>query len=76
MADYVRVNLSIDSEVLSRIDKYVHENGLTRSAFMTFASDQFIKAKSIEPELKNTLENLASSFESLSRKVDEINAKN
>lgn len=72
----VRVQCSIDDKLLERIDKFASDSGFTRSGMIAFACDQFMKAKEIEPALKITLDNLASSYEALVKKVDQINAKN
>lgn len=72
----IRVQCSIDDKLLKEVDLYAKQNGFTRSALIAFSLDQYMKAKRIEPALKVTLENLASSYEALVKKVDEISAKN
>lgn len=39
-----RINVSMKESVLSRIDEYIHENHLKRSAFLERASLQFLRS--------------------------------
>lgn len=73
---YKAISITVDENLLKKIDEYALANNMTRSYLMSYASDQFIKAKTIEPELKLVLENFASSLESLTKNVEAINAKN
>lgn len=64
-----RVTISINQETLAKIDAYCAENKLGRSQFFTNACTEYITAKSIEPELKKALEELAQKVDELAQKA-------
>lgn len=50
-----RINITLDEDLLSRIDDYADSNSLTRSGFIALACSQYLDAMSKAPALKETL---------------------
>ena len=63
-----RVNITLDVDTLDKIKSYCRENNLAQSQFIKTACLEYIKAKSIEPELKLVLETLAQKVDELAKK--------
>ena len=64
-----RITITLDCETLDRIRAYCRENNLAQSQFCKTACIEYIKAKSIEPELKLALETLAQKVDELAKKA-------
>lgn len=46
-----RVSVSMEEEVLDKIDKFASEKGMTRSALFQIASEQYIRAVDLTPSM-------------------------
>ncbi len=53
-----RINVSLDDNVLTRIDKFSKKAGLNRSALITIATTQYIEAQEQLPDVQSQLEEL------------------
>lgn len=53
-----RINVSLDDNVLTRIDKFSKKAGLNRSALITVATTQYIEAQEQLPDVQSQLEEL------------------
>lgn len=53
-----RVNITMNDELLSKIDDFSSENGLSRSAFLSLAALQYMKVLDVSPSLQVTLGNM------------------
>lgn len=55
----VKVNVTFDEQLLTRIDAYADENGMTRSGFLGVAAKQYIDAVEMMPTAKKLMMSLA-----------------
>ena len=53
-----RVNITMNDELLAKIDEFSEENGLSRSAFLSLAALQYMKVLDVSPSLQVTLGNM------------------
>lgn len=53
-----RINISLDDNVLTRIDKFSKKAGLNRSALITVATTQYIESQEQLPDVQSQLEEL------------------
>lgn len=60
-----RVNISLEENVLSRLDDFSKKSGLNRSALITVAVNQYIDAQEKIPTLQNELDKLKLAFDEL-----------
>lgn len=49
----MKVNVTLNDDLLRKIDKYVEENYMTRSGFVAFACNQFLAQAELLAVLKN-----------------------
>ena len=54
-----KINITMRRETLAKVDDYCRSMGLTRSAFLAMAAEQYLTAVSAMPSVNNLLENLA-----------------
>lgn len=55
----IRVNVSLSSDVLSRIDSYCKDNGMPRSAFLQLSAVQYLDAVEAMPSVNKMLAAMA-----------------
>ena len=60
-----RINISVEDNLLSRLDSYAKKCGYTRSGLIATAVNEYIFAKEKEPEISKALEELKN-------KIDDI----
>lgn len=60
-----RVNISLEENVLSRLDDFSKKSGLNRSALITVAVNSYIDAQEKIPTLQNELDKLKIAFDEL-----------
>lgn len=60
-----RINISVEDNLLTRLDAYAKKFGYTRSAFIAVAVNDYLFAKEKEPELKAMMEEFNAKLESL-----------
>lgn len=78
-----RIQISIDDEVLQKVDAYVKSCGLSRSAFLALAATDYIKAKETAPIITGSFASMANivnarmrgeiSAEDAKQQLDDIN---
>ena len=69
-------NVSFDEDNLKIIDDYRKSSSkLSRSKFLETVALEYIKAKTIEPELKKVLDDLSKSFQHLAERTESIKLK-
>lgn len=60
-----RVNISLEENVLSRLDDFSKKSGLNRSALITVAVNSYMDAQEKIPTLQNELDKLKLAFDEL-----------
>lgn len=55
----VKLNITLQEELLNSIDEYVTKNGMTRSGFLAMAAKQYLTAASMSPALQGMMKNLS-----------------
>ena len=60
-----RVNISLEENVLSRLDDFSKRSGLNRSSLITVAVNSYIDAQEKIPTLQNELDKLKLAFDEL-----------
>lgn len=74
----MRVNMTINDELLARVDSYAKANYMTRSSVVGFACNQFLIANEMQSllvEMKRAMQKIAESGsvdEEQQRKIDEF----
>lgn len=53
-----RINVSLDENVVERVDNFCKKKGVNRSALITIALDSYISAQEKLPELQSQLDEL------------------
>lgn len=59
---YMRVNMTLNDELLERIDNYAKSNYMTRSSVVSFACNQFLMANELQSlmvDMKRALQTIA-----------------
>lgn len=54
-----KVQISLENEILEKIDLYVKANGLNRSSFLAMAAMDYIKAKELAPVISGSFASMA-----------------
>lgn len=65
-----RVNVTIDEKTLARIDLFADMNGMTRSAVLSIAANQYIGAMEQLPTLQSQLAELQTLIRDIQPKAD------
>lgn len=63
----IRVQLSIDEQLLPRMDTFAKSMGLSRSAFVATAVSDYMSARDKAPKYGDLFASMASTFEALMR---------
>lgn len=63
-----RVQISLDDDVLSRMDTFTREKGLNRSSLITLATMSYIEAQEAMPDLQKQIDELKRAMETLTIK--------
>lgn len=67
------ITLSITENLLAKVDEYAKTNGFTRSGLFVTAVNDYMRAKAIEPAVKEQLlklEEIANTFKEISEKAN------
>lgn len=62
----MKVNITLNDDLLARVDQYADENGLTRSGLITVALGDYLSAKELTSAIKSisfTMQEIASKGE-------------
>lgn len=55
----VKINITVQDELLSRIDAYADDNGMTRSGLLQMAARQYLDAVEMSPAVRSMMRNLS-----------------
>jgi len=62
MANTVKVTISIDPDLLEKIDSFADENGMTRSGMIGLAAKQYLQACEAMPSMTQIIGKMANMF--------------
>lgn len=65
----VKVNITLQEDLLTRLDQYADENGMTRSGLIQMAARQYMDAIDNAPILKRIMTGLADLTEKVNEKT-------
>ena len=66
-----KINISVDDDTLLRADDFAKKNGVSRSALIAIALNDYIYAKEKEPEVTRALKRLTEAYTELARSVEQ-----
>lgn len=68
-----RLNITLDEDLITRTDKFARNSGITRSALIAVALNEYMDAKNKEPEVSAAV---AEFYEKLKSIVPNLDIKN